>query len=191
MFVEKKRHKCIFFTFSDWTKHLTTFCCCFFPRSNKYQEINVFQGTPPLPPRTQFLLAGKTPCWILWQNLWTKRCFLKCSLSEPHFLYLRSSFAEWMSKVLTGSIAVVIVRGGHKCSNQHSCPPPTIICWNNWDGSLKLSGPKQMWPMEMIAGGTWSKMRIWLEMTKNRWFIVKVNQQEEVKVTETEIRCAG
>ncbi|XP_020564817.1 protein bfr2 [Oryzias latipes] len=26
-------------------------------KSNKYQEINVFQGTPPLPPRTQFLLA--------------------------------------------------------------------------------------------------------------------------------------
>lgn len=33
-------------------------------RSNKYQERSFKAGTPPLPPRTQFLTAGKT-LWIL------------------------------------------------------------------------------------------------------------------------------
>lgn len=43
---------------------LDIFSCLQICRSNKYQERHIETGTPPLPPRTQFLIAGKTLLYL-------------------------------------------------------------------------------------------------------------------------------
>lgn len=43
---------------------LDIFSCLQICRSNKYQQRNIETGTPPLPPRTQFLIAGKTLLYL-------------------------------------------------------------------------------------------------------------------------------